>query len=135
MTNGATRVQTVAAANGDGWTVTAVPNSLVVTTVLTLHNMSQSELSEVFTELAAQGMRYSGVNGTGRLNAVQWASLAVMPIQPTTQTIIHSRTVNTSPVTMETIVTGGVTESAMRPSSVCSDGTSTSPHMVCLSLQ
>ena len=113
MTNGAARVQTVAGANGDGWAVTGIPNSLVVTTLLTLHNMSQSELSEVFTELAAQGMRYGGANGTGRLNAVQWANLAVMPIQPTTQTIIHSRTVNTSPVTMETIVTGGVTESAM----------------------
>ena len=100
----------MAAANGDGWAVTGVPNSLVVTTLLTLHNMSQSELSKVFTELAAQGMRYGGVNGSGRLNAVQWANLAVMPIQPTTQTIIHPRTVNTSPVTMETIVTGGLTQ-------------------------
>nr|QIJ25870.1 hypothetical protein [Warroolaba Creek virus 3] len=106
MTNGATNVQTIAEANEDGWMVAGLPGSHVVTTLLTLHNMSQTELHEVFTELAVQGMQYKGANSAGHLTAADWADLATKPIQATSWPLVHSRTTNTTPILMETIDQG-----------------------------
>lgn len=109
MTNGSANVQTFAEATSDGWSLTALPGSNVVTTLLTLHNMSQSELEEILIELELQGISYKGVNASGHINASSWDSLATIPIQNTARVLLYVRTTNASPVVMETIHQGDVT--------------------------